>query len=61
MSDENILPAAAGFAMPPEWAPHAATLMSRPSRQDLWGTRLDDAKHDYAVIARSIAAPIATA
>ena len=54
-ADETITPADAGFAMPPEWAPHAATLMSWPTRRELWGGRLDDAKRDYAVIARAIA------
>ena len=49
-------PAAAGFSMPPEWAPHAGCLMSWPSRLELWGDRLDEAKHDYAAVARAIAA-----
>jgi len=37
-------PAADGFAMPAEWEPHAACLMAWPSRSDLWGGRLDEAK-----------------
>ncbi len=33
-------PAAAGFRMPAEWAPHAGCLMAWPSRAELWGDRL---------------------
>ena len=49
-------PAAAGFAMPAEWEPHAGCLMQWPTRRDLWGDRFDDACQDYAVVARAIAA-----
>jgi agmatine deiminase len=49
-------PAAAGFAMPPEWAPHAATLMAWPCRTGLWGDLLPEAKADYTVIIRAVAA-----
>jgi agmatine deiminase len=41
--------------MPPEWAPHERTLMSWPVRRDLWGPLMEDAKRDYAEIARAIA------
>jgi agmatine deiminase len=51
---EVITPAAAGFSMPPEWAPHAACLMAWPTRRELWKHRLDEAKHDYAAVARAI-------
>jgi agmatine deiminase len=47
-------PAAAGFSMPPEWAPHAGCLIAWPARRDLWGPRLADARHDYAAVARAI-------
>ncbi len=40
--------------MPPEWAPHAACLMEWPTRRELWGDRFDEAKHDYAAVARAI-------
>jgi agmatine deiminase len=53
--DTTQTPAAAGYAMPPEWAPHAACLMAWPTRRDLWGDRLDDAKADYVGVARAIA------
>ena len=39
-----VTPAAAGFAMPPEWAPHAGCLMAWPTRRELWTDRLDEAK-----------------
>jgi agmatine deiminase len=41
--------------MPAEWAPHERTLMAWPAREELWGPLFDDAKHDYAEIARAIA------
>ena len=53
---EPRTPADAGFAMPPAWAPHAATLMAWPCRSELWGELLDDAKADYAAVARAITA-----
>jgi agmatine deiminase len=47
-----------GFAMPAEWAPHQACLMEWPTqtRAALWGELLDEAKRDYAAVARAIAA-----
>jgi len=47
-----------GFAMPAEWAPHQACLMEWPTqtRAQLWGELLDEAKRDYATVARAIAA-----
>jgi agmatine deiminase len=42
--------------MPAEWAPHERTLMAWPVREALWGPLLDDAKRDYAEIARAIVA-----
>jgi agmatine deiminase len=47
-------PASEGFLMPPEWAPHAACLMAWPNRRELWHERLDQAKDDYAAVARAI-------
>jgi agmatine deiminase len=47
--------AAAGFAMPAEWEPHAGCLMQWPSRRELWGDRFERAEHDYADVARAIA------
>ena len=32
--------------MPPETAPHERTLISWPCRRELWGSALNDAKHD---------------
>lgn len=42
--------------MPAEWEPHAGCLMAWPSREELWGDQLADAKRDYAVVAFAIAA-----
>jgi len=42
--------------MPAEWQPHAGCLMAWPSRAELWGNRLDDAKRDYAAVAVAVAA-----
>lgn len=44
-----------GFAMPAEWGPHAGCLMAWPSRRDLWGRRLAEAKRDYAAVAAAVA------
>jgi agmatine deiminase len=50
-----ITPADAGFAMPAAWTPHAATLMAWPCRTELWGDLMDQAKDDYASVARAVA------
>jgi agmatine deiminase len=55
MDELEITPGEAGFAMPPAWAAHAATLMAWPCRTELWGDLLDRAKDDYAAVARAIA------
>jgi agmatine deiminase len=54
VSDHPITPVASGFSMPPEWAQHSACLMAWPTRRDLWNGRFDEAKHDYAVVARAV-------
>jgi agmatine deiminase len=46
----------AGFRMPAESAPHERTLMAWPTRLELWEDGLEQAKADYAEIARAIAA-----
>ena len=56
MSELPQTPAASGFAMPAEWEPHSACLMSWPSRRELWGKELSAAKEDYTTVARAIAA-----
>src|SRR4051812_4991394 len=48
-------PRAAGLAMPAEWEPHERTLMAWPARAELWGDLFEQAKRDYAEIARAIA------
>ena len=55
LDDPLLTPATAGFTMPAEWEPHAGCLMAWPSRVELWGDRLDDAKRDYAAVAAAIA------
>jgi agmatine deiminase len=47
-----------GFAMPAEWAPHQACLMEWPTRTraELWGELFEEAKREYATVARAIAA-----
>jgi agmatine deiminase len=51
-------PREAGFRMPAEWVPHQATLMAWPTRtrEALWGPAFEEAKQDYAAIARAVAA-----
>ena len=41
--------------MPAEWERHERCLMGWPTRAELWRHHLDDAKRDYAAIARAIA------
>ena len=54
--DAAATPAALGFSMPAEWDRHAGCLMQWPSRRELWGRTFGDARADYAVVARAIAA-----
>src|SRR4051794_32192913 len=51
-----LTPAAAGLAMPPEWAPHERTLMAWPCRRELWEGQLEEAKRESAGVANAIAA-----
>lgn len=41
--------------MPAEWARHDGCLMAWPTRPDLWGDAYDEAKREYAGVARAIA------
>lgn len=50
------IPAEAGYSMPAEWAPHSACVMIWPARRELWKDRFEEAKRDYAAVARAIAA-----
>ena len=54
----DATPAADGFAMPAEWAPHDATLIAWPtrSRAELWGDLFESAGREYAGVANAIAA-----
>jgi agmatine deiminase len=44
------------MVMPAEWAPHERTLMAWPSRGELWGELLEQARRDHAACASAIAA-----
>jgi agmatine deiminase len=48
-------PAADGFFMPAEWAPHKRCWMEWPCRTELWGEGLDDARAAYTEVAKAIA------
>ncbi|HET7900121.1 MAG TPA: agmatine deiminase family protein [Candidatus Nanopelagicales bacterium] len=56
MTATTAVPRELGFAMPAEWEPHAGCLMVWPTRAELWGSQLDDAKRDYALVADAIGA-----
>jgi agmatine deiminase len=43
------------FQMPAEWTEHERTLMAWPTRPELWGAVFDEAKREYAAVARAIA------
>ena len=47
-------PAASGFRMPAEWAPHECCWMAWPSREDQWVDGLARAQETYAAVARAI-------
>ncbi len=51
----SATPLAAGYAMPGEYDVHSGCLMAWPTRSELWGDRLDDARRDYAAVANAIA------
>ena len=56
MSDQQVLtPKAAGFSMPAEWEPHEATLMAWPLEADYWQGRAQEARQEWAGVARAIA------
>lgn len=44
-----------GFAMPAEWAPHAATWTSWPSNDDLWYGALEAVRQEFAQLVRTVA------
>jgi len=48
-------PSQEGFSMPAEWSPHAATLMAWPLDADYWDGRTEDARREWAGVARAIA------
>ncbi len=48
-------PRALGFAMPPEWAPHAATWLGWPQDDELWFGHLAGVRGEFAQLVRTIA------
>jgi agmatine deiminase len=54
MNAPGVAPSATGYRMPPETAPHERTLISWPCRRELWGSALDDAKREYAGVAKAV-------
>jgi agmatine deiminase len=42
--------------MPPEWERHERTIMGWPTRRELWGETIGQARADYAQVANAIAA-----
>ncbi|MGV9270158.1 agmatine deiminase family protein [Kitasatospora sp. NPDC003701] len=42
------------FRMPAEWTEHEGCLMAWPTRAELWGETLDEARREYAEVARAI-------
>jgi agmatine deiminase len=49
-------PAADGFRMPAEHAPHERTLMAWPCRRELWKGEIERARAEHAAVANAIAA-----
>ena len=48
-------PRLAEYRMPAEWDVHERTLVTWPTRSDLWGGAFADAEHDYAAVVRAVA------
>ncbi|WP_240617526.1 agmatine deiminase family protein [Nocardioides speluncae] len=43
------------YRMPAEWEPHERTLLTWPTRRELWAGVFEEAKRDYASVARTVA------
>ena len=61
MTDRDVLsgtPRAAGFVMPPEWAPHERCFMAWPCREETWALSdgdIEAGREAYAEVAKAIA------
>ena len=53
---QTATPKQEGFSMPAEWSPHAATLMAWPLDADYWQGRAEDARREWAGVARAVSA-----
>ena len=56
MSPSTPTPRSDGFRLPARFGAHQRTLMSWPCREDLFGPLMDDARAEWAEVARGIAA-----
>lgn len=48
-------PRLAAYRMPAEWGPHERTLLTWPTRENLWRGVFQEAKRDYAAVVRAVA------
>lgn len=48
--ESRLTPAAQGFRMPPEWAPHRATWLSWPHNQETWPDELEQVERTMAKV-----------
>ncbi|AWN24318.1 agmatine deiminase [Deinococcus irradiatisoli] len=55
LTPQDPTPRDLGFAMPPEWAPHAATWMGWPQDDELWFGHLAGVRDEFAQLVRTIA------
>ncbi len=53
--NETLTPRALGFAMPPEWAPHAATWMAWPYDDEKWLGYLEPVRQEFALLVNTLA------
>lgn len=51
----HVDPRLLGFRMPAEWDRHERTLLTWPTRRELWAGTFGDAKGEYAGVARAVA------
>ncbi len=55
LTPQDPSPRTLGFAMPPEWAPHAATWLGWPQDDELWFGHLAGVRDEFTQLVRTIA------
>ncbi|MCV4600476.1 agmatine deiminase family protein, partial [Escherichia coli] len=53
--EKTLTPRALGFAMPAEWAPHAATWTAWPHDEEQWAGYLEPVRQEFAAFVDALA------